>query len=304
MTFPLFAAGVDVGTNSVLLTLARRAPRGPEVLEERCVVTRLGQGLGAEGRLSQEAMDRTVAVLEEFGAAIMACGARARAAGTSALRRATNRDEFLERAQEALRFPLEVLSGPDEARLGYRGAISDLPGVSSEALPLVVDPGGGSTEVFRHGGQITSLEAGAVRLTEGFLHHDPPSPAQLEALTRHARAQAASLEPAAGRPVVTVGGTATTLAALSAGLRAYDSRQVHGRRLTLEEIRSLRVRLAALPLVERERIPCLSPGRADIIVAGALLLEVVLTQLAVEETIVSDRGLRYGLIAEIMELGS
>lgn len=295
---PFAAGGVDIGTNSLLLTVARQTSEGLQVLEERCVVTRLGEGLGQEGQLSREAMDRTLAVLEEYGAALVALGARARAAGTSALRRAGNRAEFLERAKDVLGFELEVLSGADEARLSYRGALSDLTGVDD---PLVVDPGGGSTEVFHGPNLMVSLEVGAVRLTETFLHHDPPTAAELDSLADMVRSEAANLAPSAGRTVVAAGGTATTLAALDADLEVYDARQVHGRTLPLSRIRALRERLAGVSLAERERIPGLQPGRADIIVAGALLLEIVLEQLEAEAMTVTDRGLRYGLIAEILD---
>lgn len=297
----IIAAGIDVGTNSALLTVARPGPRGLHVLEERVVITRLGQGLRQRGRLSPEAMDRTVAVLEEYGRAVTAFGARARAAGTSALRRADNRDELLERAREALGFPLEVLSGDDEARLGYRGALIGLPGIAEGDRPLVIDPGGGSTEVFVRPDQVVSLEVGAVRLTERFLEHDPPAAGELEACAGRVRDEAAGLDPAGDRTVVGLGGTVTTLAAVAAGLASYDSDQVHGRKLGLDEIREQRRRLAALTVVERERIPCLPPGRADVIVAGAVLLEGLLERLGAGRVLVSDRGLRYGLIAEILD---
>ena len=298
---PFAAAGVDVGSNSVLLTVARRSPTGAlTILDERSIITRLGQGLRDRGALSPEAASRTLAVLEEFGVAIVALGAEARAAGTSALRRAEDADEFLERAREALGLSLEVLSGAEEARLGYLGALSDLEGITPSDRPVLVDPGGGSTEVIRGGEAALSLETGAVRLTETFVHSDPPADEEITALRAHVVEGLSALEPAGDRPVVAAGGTATTLAALALGLERYDGRQVHGFQMALSEVVSLRRRLAALSLVEREEIPCLPPGRADVAVAGAVLLEELISGLGVDGVTVSDRGLRFGLIEEIL----
>lgn len=305
---PFAAAAVDIGTNSLLLTVARPGPGGRlVVLEDRSVITRLGEGLGERGALGEAAMARTLVVLEEFGRAILALGATARAVGTSALRRADNAEGFLARAREALGtgVSVEVLSGEAEAALGARGALNELPGVTPAQAPVVIDPGGGSTEVIAttpEGGvaRARSLEVGAVRLTEAFVRSDPPAPAELDALAARARAVVARLEPAGGRPVVAVGGTATTLAALHLGLDRYDGARVHGARLSRGAAAALRARLAALPLAKRETIPCLPRGRADVAVAGALLLEALLDRLGAAELVVSDRGLRYGLIAEIL----
>ncbi len=249
-------------------------------------------------------MERSITVLQEFGAAIMATGAQGRAAGTSALRRAENAPDFLDRARAALGFAVEILSGANEARLGYRGALSDLPMELDELHPpIVLDPGGGSTEVFQAlaSGLAVSLEVGAVRLTEAFLHHDPPTSGELEALVEHVRGISEQLNASTEAPLVAVGGTATTLAALALKLERYDGSKVHGFRLSLSTIRTLRERLVAVPLVERAKIPCLPPGRADIAVAGALLLEELVEHLGAQCVVVSDRWLRFGLIAEILE---
>lgn len=302
-------AGVDVGTNSALLTIARvSADQRLEVLFERAVITRLGEGLGPRGALSDAAMERTLNVLEEFGAALADADAvaevRARAVGTSALRRAVNGAQFLERACSALGLPLEILSGEEEARIGFLGATNELPGLESAADPIMVDPGGGSTEVVDGASLRVSLEIGAVRLTEAFLHTDPPTEAELEALAHKVRDVVRGLPRAGHRPLIGVGGTATTLAALDLGLERYDSARVHGHQIELSEMVALRQRLAALPLREREQIPCLPRGRADVAVAGALILEGLLDQLGCERMLVSDRGLRFGLMAELIRSSS
>jgi exopolyphosphatase/guanosine-5'-triphosphate,3'-diphosphate pyrophosphatase len=299
-TPPLAVAGVDVGSNSLILTVARPGSEGLHILEERYVITRLGEGLADGGPLSREAMDRTLRALEEFGVALASLGAEARVAGTSALRRASNAESFIEQARDVLGFPVNILSGPEEARLSYRGALSDLGPELVEESPVVIDPGGGSTEVYRSGDQGVSLELGAVRLTEAFLRSDPPSPEERAALEDHIDAELAMIGPAE-RSVVAVGGGVTTLAALSTGLRRYDSSVVHGFRLASSEVARLADWLAGIPLDERKRIPCLPAGRADIIVAGALVLVALLERLGVEHAVVSDRGLRFGLIAELLD---
>lgn len=301
------AAAIDIGTNSVLLTAARPAPKeGVHILEDRSVITRLGQGLGQEGSLTDEAIERTLAVLEEFGAAILALGATARAVGTSALRRAQNAAFFLEKAEAALGIPVEILTGFDEAKLGYKGALSGLTTLSIDDDPIMIDPGGGSTEVVSaRGYSAQSLELGAVRLTEAFglapPASDPPPEEALSELSAYIRKKLLLLSPASGKPVVGVGGTATTLSALSLGLERYESSKVHGYELSRKEIRDISARLATLTLAQREKIPCLPPGRADIAVAGGVLLEELLRQLDVDSMTVSDRGLRYGLIDQIID---
>jgi exopolyphosphatase/guanosine-5'-triphosphate,3'-diphosphate pyrophosphatase len=298
---PLAYAGIDIGTNSVLLTIARRNSQGHlVVLDERSIITRLGRGLGDEGLLDDAAVEATVAALEEFSCALIATGARARAVGTSALRRATNSGLFVKRSTKVLGVPLEILSGADEARLGYKGALSELSDLPDAPPAVVLDPGGGSTEVITEGERELSLEVGAVRLTESFISHDPPSEVELEKLVEEVRSLLEMHQPPRGHPAVFVGGTATTLAALSLELDFYDGRKVHGARVPKEKIQALRKRLSKLTIAERALIPCLPSGRADIAVAGALLVEELVDWLEVDSIVVSDRGLRFGLIMELL----
>jgi exopolyphosphatase/guanosine-5'-triphosphate,3'-diphosphate pyrophosphatase len=215
------------------------------------------------------------------------------------LRRARNGPEFLQQAREILGFPLELLSGEEEARLGYLGALSGLVLPADQPSALVIDPGGGSTEVFLTPRDVRSYEVGAVRLTEEFFHHDPPQEAEISLVRQRLRRVWEGLASNDQAPLVAVGGSATTLAALDAGLSTYSRHRVHGRRVGLARVRDLRHQLARVPLAQRQQWPCLPPERADIIVAGALIVEELVTQLQRSEVIVSDGGLRFGLIEEL-----
>ncbi|HOX43717.1 MAG TPA: Ppx/GppA phosphatase family protein [Myxococcota bacterium] len=300
-------AALDVGTNSVLMLVARRTADGRlERLLDLSRVTRLGQGLLAEGRIGAPGAERTLAALREFASRARALGVtRAAAVGTMCLRTATNAAEFIARARAEAGFELEAIPGEEEARLTFLGVTAELP-VRAGRL-AVVDPGGGSTEVtFGQGGDVprvdwrSSLEVGVVTLTERFLRSDPIAPAELAAL----RAFLADEGLAAVRPelpfeaLLAVGGSATTLAAVELGLEPYDPDRVHGQRLGRDDLERLLARLSALPVAERARVPGLEPKRAEVLPAGAAILLCLLDKLGAGSLVVSDRGLRHGLWLE------
>ena len=301
-------AAIDIGTNSVRLLVADVAdasdapdscPRLRPVLR-RLQITRLGEGLTPGGRIHPEAAQRTAVVVEQFAALAADAGAPdPTLVGTHALRSAQNPDELLGR----LRRPVRILSGDEEARLGYAGALAGL-GRSGPASPLlVVDIGGGSVELtWGSGEQIersVSLPAGAVVLTERFLAHDPPLAAEVAALREHL---AGTLDPplsqAARQPLalVGVGGTITTIAAIEQRLSPYDPDQIHGFRLSIRAVEGITQELAASTVVERRGLPGLQPERADIIVAGALVLQHVLWKCDVRSMIVSEADLLWALV--------
>ncbi|MBX3183702.1 MAG: Ppx/GppA family phosphatase [Polyangiaceae bacterium] len=301
------AAAIDIGTNSVLLTVAERGPAGLAPVLERATITRLGEGVDQRRALSDAAAERTLACLREYAATLRELGSPPlRVVGTSALRDAALGSEFCAAARELLGEAIEIISGEREARLSYRGALSGLTELAEldAACPvLVFDVGGGSTEIIAaQGGTIhwcQSLDVGCVRLTERLLRADPPTPSEIEgarALIR--RALAALPAPHGEVALVGVAGTLTTLAAVARGISPYDPERVHGARLTAEEMETLTTRLAALSTAERTALPGLSPKRADVIVAGALIACEVLRWAGAEGCIVSDRGVRWGLLHE------
>lgn len=303
-------ASIDIGTNSVLLLVADVLADGSlAAIEEVATITRLGEGVDRTRALLPAAITRTVACLDAYAQRILHHRAdRVGIVGTSAMRDADGADVL--RAQIWHRFRVEprILSGEEEARLTFAGALSGLARSTVDAV--VFDIGGGSTEVVRgranSAGAVLGLDlaqsfdVGAVRLTERHLRADPPSDEELAALLADARTELEPLRALA--PVeepVGIAGTVTTLASIALGLPRYDAARVHGHWLTVDDVRALRRRLQALPLAERRAVVGLEPNRADVIVAGALLLETVLELLGAPGLRVSDRGVRWGLAGEL-----
>ncbi|HEX7477805.1 MAG TPA: Ppx/GppA phosphatase family protein [Polyangiales bacterium] len=291
-------ATIDVGTNSVLMQVARRGADGQvQVLEDRATITRLGQGIDRTQRLDDAAVARTLTVLTEYARRAHELGAEIQAVGTSAARDAKNAAHFLTQAERILGTPLAVISGSEEAELTYLGATQGLQLHTGELC--VVDIGGGSTEIVRgQQGRIVasvSLDIGAVRLTERHGVTAPATATQLAAVEADvARALAASaVKPSA--PLVAIAGTATTLAAIIGKVAPYDPKRIHGARVSVTHLRALTSKLAAMPLAERHLIPGLDPGRADVIVTGALLLLGLVKVAEASEITVSNGGVRMGL---------
>lgn len=296
-------AAIDIGTNTTLMLLAR--PRGggePEVLADLAEITRLGRGIGGDGRLSAEAIDRTLAVLDRFAAVARKAGASLHAIGTEGLRRAPNAVDFLVPARRVLGAAVEVIDGDREAALTFRAVVESFPGELAAGRAMVIDIGGGSTEIIvADAGRVAfrrSLPLGSVRLHERHLRADPPTPAEVAALERDVEATLASADAAfAEKPALLVGvaGTVTSLMAMTLGLDSYDPGLVHGGRLTAAALDRQVERLGRATQSAREHFAGLDPRRADVIFAGALLLRSIVRRAGVDALRVSDRGIRWGL---------
>jgi exopolyphosphatase/guanosine-5'-triphosphate,3'-diphosphate pyrophosphatase len=296
---PRFAT-IDIGTNSVLLLVAERAPDGSfHAVEERAEITRLGRGVDATRSLSSEGIEATLAVLEDYATAARALNAEAIAVtATSAARDATNGREFMDAVKQRTGLTVEIISGELEAQLSFLAVRT--PARANRPL-VVIDIGGGSTEFiygdatglrFRH-----SFDVGAVRLTERHIRSDPPGAGEVAEVRGYlAQTFAAAPTPPPGFEVVGVAGTVTTLFAVQHRIDPYDAARVEGGRLSLAELRALSSRLCALPLSERTALPGLQPKRADVICAGAMILEAALVRLGADGCEVSDRGVRWGLL--------
>jgi exopolyphosphatase/guanosine-5'-triphosphate,3'-diphosphate pyrophosphatase len=289
---------IDIGTNTVLLLLARRDAEGRVVVHDDLMrVTRLGQGVADSRRLHPEAIARTLAVLREYRDIAQGLEAELEAVATEGLRMAENPEAFLEPAAQALGQPVRLISGEEEGELSYRSVAQEQPG---DGALYVLDIGGGSTElVVGRGAEVIdrrSHPVGSVRLTEQYIHSDPPTAAELEAVAEAARTTLARQVVAPIRELHGLAGTVTTVAALLLGLPAYDRMRVDGSRFAVAEVEALRDRLAAQTLAERSRAPQLPPGRADVIVAGATILVEALRHCGAEMLVVRDRGLRYALV--------
>jgi exopolyphosphatase / guanosine-5'-triphosphate,3'-diphosphate pyrophosphatase len=295
-------AVLDLGTNSTRLLVAEVVDGRVRELERRSTVTRLGDGVDAEGRLSEKAMDRVYEALEGYRRAYEGLGARRVVAiATSAVRDARNGEDFREELKRRFGVEAGVLPGDEEARLTFRGAAAGRP---DEDLALVVDIGGGSTElvVGRPGKDPefhVSTQLGVVRQTERHLDGDPPAAEQIEALSREARAVIGAQAPEEERQEVALGiavaGTPTSLAAIDQGLDPYDPERVHGYPLHLGACRRMLGELAGMPLERRRQVPGLHPDRAPTIVAGTVILIEAMEAFGLDCVEASEADLLHGV---------
>lgn len=308
-------AFIDLGTNSVRLVLVRVAPDGAvTALAERKETVRLGEGEFADGHLTPAAMDRATVVVRSFAAMARASGAATvTAVATAATREARNREAFVAALRAAAGIDVRTISGLEEARLIYLGVASGLH--LGDRRALFIDIGGGSTELIV-GTQdqhlaLDSLRLGAIRLTGQFFSPDDTGPVSAKRYGRlrdHVRSSAvrALQRLAAHGPfdlAVGSSGTAQNLADIAARVHLGRPRQ-RTDVLTAAQLADVARRLCAVPLSERARLPGINPARADIIVAGAAILETLLAELGVAELAISDRGLREGLIVDDLARGT
>ena len=295
-------AAMDVGTNSVRLLVADRAVGGPEgpptAVLRRALVTRLGEGVAQSGVLGEEACRRTEAAVARLvrEARILGAGAIT-LVGTSAARTAANGPSFISALGQRYDVRAGVLPAESEAKLAFLGATLDVPG-----SVVMVDVGGGSTEIVTWGeGEVVvsvSLELGCVRDTERWFSVDPPLPEECGALCRHVERLAGPMAAQfrGADTLVAVGGTATTLAALELGLERYDPKAVHLTSLARDGVLCLAESLCRLDLASRAALPCMQPGRAEVIVAGTLILLRIMDILGQPVAVVSERDLLDGVI--------
>jgi exopolyphosphatase / guanosine-5'-triphosphate,3'-diphosphate pyrophosphatase len=295
-------AAIDIGTNSVRLLVL--SATGAELAREM-EITRLGQGVDATGVLHPDAIARTTAVLRRYAEIMSAHGVgRVRATATSAARDAGNRADFFGQVQASLGHPAELLSGDEEARLSFFGATSDL---SAEQGPFVVfDIGGGSTEFARgvsRPEQHISVNMGGVRITERFLHTDPPTAQEVAAARTTIRQLlaevSATVELGAAKTWLGLAGTVTTFAAHVAGLTAYDPTVTHGFVLGRADVHAF-VELLLSQTSEQRKALILEPKRAGVIVGGALVLDEIMRQFDVAEVRTSERDILDGLAASLL----
>jgi exopolyphosphatase/guanosine-5'-triphosphate,3'-diphosphate pyrophosphatase len=293
-------AVVDIGTNSTRLLVAEVDGGAVRELQRESIVTRLGEGVDATGRLGDGPQGRVFAALDEYAAAIERHGAGLRTAVmTSAVRDAANGAEFAATVRDRYGLDGRTLSGDEEARLTFLGATTGRDGTPL----LVIDIGGGSTElVVGAGGAVefhVSTQTGVVRHSERYLRSDPPEASELQPLAADARASIEAAAPADMREragaAVAVAGTATSCAAIDLELDPYDAARVEGHRLGRERLEALLARLAALTLAERRGVTGLDPARAPTIVAGVVILLEVLGAFGLDAVEISERDILWGV---------
>jgi exopolyphosphatase/guanosine-5'-triphosphate,3'-diphosphate pyrophosphatase len=294
------AAAIDIGTNSVLLAVAERRAGELVALLERSTITRLGAGVDRTRTLDAAASDRTLACLADYRRELDALGVtRLDVVGTSALRDAGGGPELCARAERILGTRPRVLTGAEEAELGFDGACV---GLGELGPRTVFDVGGGSTEIVVGDREIAaaiSLDIGSVRLFERHVRSDPPASDELAAVDR-AIADALERAPGPRGTLVGVAGTVTTLCALERGITSYDAGAVHGARLGRVAVERLASELEKTTVEERRALPGMEPGRADVIVVGARIVLAVMRWAGAAELVVSDRGVRWGLLVRAL----
>jgi exopolyphosphatase/guanosine-5'-triphosphate,3'-diphosphate pyrophosphatase len=287
-------AVVDLGTNSTRLLVADVDGERVHEVVRRTAITRLGEGVDERRRLLPLPVARVRNVLSDYRRELEELGAeRVLAVGTSALRDAENGEAFLGELEWSYGFATRLVTGEEEAELTRRG-VAD--GRGLENGTLVLDVGGGSTELIRAGDRV-SVDVGSVRVTERHLRSDPPRTDELAAAADDVRRALPGLD---ASDAIGVAGTITTLAALELG--GYDRHDVHGYRLSRESVESQLERLAALPLAERRELPGLEPERAPVIVGGAIVVREVLDRYALDGLEASERDLLHGAALAAAEL--
>ena len=294
---------IDVGTNSVKFVIAERAENGSwSTVVDRAELTRLGEGLDDGGELRPEPIERTVEVVAAMVEEAREAGvAEIAAVGTAGLRIASNSTTFLDGVRERTGVDVEVISGDEESRLAYLAVTSALD-LGDNTL-VVFDSGGGSSQfTFGRGDRVDerfSVNVGAVGFTERF---GLDGVVDEQTLGAARDAIAADLDRLDGRPVpdvvVGMGGAVTNLAAVKHQLATYDPSVIQGATLEAAEVDQQIELYRTRTADERRDIVGLQPKRAEVILAGALIVHTVLAELGQDRLTVSDRGLRHGVLAE------
>ena len=293
-------AALDCGTNSVRLLVADVHDGRVDDVRRETRIVRLGEGVDRSRRLLPAALDRTRAALHDYAAMITRLGVtNVRLVATSALRDAVNRADFDAVVRAELGVEPEVVTGVEEAALALAGARCGLPG---DGAVLVVDLGGGSTELVLGDGatlRAHSMDVGSVRLTERHLTVAPPSADQVAAATRDVRAavrqalREVPYEPSI--PVVGVAATVLTVVALATGVTRIEAGAVHGRWASSAQVAAVTDRLLAAERADIAALPVVQPGREDVIAAGALVLRTVLAELGADGVTASERDILDGV---------
>lgn len=297
-------AVADMGTNSTRLLVADVEDGEVKELERRSTVTRLGRGVDTSRQLATEAIEDVVSAVGEYIKLYEPLEPDVvLALATSAVRDAENSGAFIAELRERFALNARILTGEEEARLTYVGAVA---GRAPSDGTLVIDIGGGSTEIVVGSGREmafhTSLQLGTVRHTERHIRNDPPTAPELEALAEDIRKQLFAELAAADffeiHTGIAVAGTPTSLAAIDQELDPYDPERVHGYVLSLDAIQHMYSMLSGKSLEERLNVPGLHPGRAPTIVAGVVILIQAMRAFGLQEIEVSEHDILYGAALE------
>ncbi len=299
-------ASIDIGTNSVRLMIAEKEENCLKTLYRGTKITRLGEAVNEKQVLLDSATRRTLLALKKYKEVVEGYKVdKVRVVATSAVRDAKNAPVFIDEIKEKIGFHVEILTGEREAELSFLGATYDF---SEDSQPiLVIDIGGGSTEIILgEAGFIEnffSLDIGSVRLTEMFVKNDPPLESEIWSIENcvHSVGRMIFKKIEVGKDLLCLGlaGTITTLSAISQRMEVYDSERIHGSMLSLSEIERILNYLLSKNFSERRQVTGLERERADIVIAGAVILKEIMKALNLKEIIVSEHDILDGLILSI-----
>jgi exopolyphosphatase/guanosine-5'-triphosphate,3'-diphosphate pyrophosphatase len=295
-------AGIDIGTNTILLLVAEVEGNSVRPIEDHVTVVRLGQGVDKNHAFHPEALERARRCFARYAEILKSYpGIDVRALATSGSRDAKNAPEFFASIERDFGIPVRVISGEEEADLSFRGALSGLS--ADPAAVAVLDIGGGSSEIVGLRGEELirfSFNMGCVRLSERFLKHDPALGSEIQELVSFVEAELGGrknlLGKLRGKSLIGVAGTATYLASSSLGLEAFEPEKVDGHEVSAAEVNRLVGIFTPLTAAERLGVGGMDKGRADVILAGALILREILRATGLGGFTASVRGLRYGAV--------
>ncbi|MBI5195677.1 MAG: Ppx/GppA family phosphatase [Nitrospirae bacterium] len=300
-------AAIDIGTNTTRLLIGRVKRNGIERIYSERIVTRLGEGITGRGLITKRAIKRGIEALRQFSDVISLHDVlKTSVAATSALRDAKNRDEFLKQAKDAAGFDIEVISGEKEARITSAGMLS---GITQPVSALMADIGGGSTELIfarrKKPELVHSLNLGVVYLADKYMKHDPLLKTDLKRMDNEISRR---IMPAAGvfkklfsGDTVFIGtaGTVTALSAIAQRLKRFDHCRIHNSRMTFKKTKNIFLKISSITAAERVEYHPFDPSRLDIIVPGTLILLKLMETFGFNEIIVSDHGLKEGILLEL-----
>ena len=305
----MIRSSIDIGTNSVLLLVAECSDGTINVLHEEQHIPRLGQGVDEAGLLSEAAQQRVLKVLNSYKSYLdrnhPAISSDTVVTATSAVRDASNRREFLGKIKEETGWDVVLLSGNDEAQVTYRGALSVLEAEKRTGTNIVLDIGGGSTEIAV-GRETTltdfvSINMGSVRFTERFLKHNPPLDNEVAEARKEATRllSSESVKPELCDHLIGVAGTVTSMAGIELGLKSYVPEKINAHRCSLDFIEKMIEEFLGLTSGEiEEKYPVFLKGRGDVITGGLLILSEFMKWTGFEEIIVSTGGIRHGILLD------
>ena len=294
-----YFAGIDIGTNTLLLLIVSKDQEGNiSIIKDEHRIARLGEGLNTNGIISDIAIQRAIAILEEYARCISQyTDISVRAIATSAMRDAQNKVDVQTMLELTLGYPIEIISGIEEASLTFLGSRED------HDKPVIIDIGGGSTEIVQlidNKEHCISIDIGAVRLTDIFMKQLPITDTALEQAKQYIMSVLKDISIPVNSTIIATAGTPTTLAAIDLEIHDLSSLLIHGHVLSIEKISSICTTLLHAELEFILSIPGVHPQRADILPAGALILSMILEHIQAKSCVVSKKGLRYGIVQSIM----